>query len=126
MCGIVAGVSRRDIVPVIDQIAAQLNEITKVDKVRIRERIYMDIKTWVYKDIVDHCWLKDGKYSIDYLTLFSRLLIEDSQVYTSILEYEDKVPMLDIQSALNISMTVEDHYRPFDRAYYASSDDWQP
>ena len=117
---------KRDIVPVIDQIAAQLNEITKVDKVHIRERIYMDIKTWVYKDIVDRCWLKDGKYSIDYLTLFSRLLIEDTQVYTSILEYEDKIPMLDIQSALNISMTVEDHYRPFDRAYYASSDDWQP
>ena len=117
---------KRDIVPVIGRIAAQLNTITKVDKVHIRERIYMDIKTWVYKDIVDRCWLKDGKYSIDYMTLFSRLMIDDAQVYTSILEYEDKIPLLDINAALNITMTVNDRYEMHDRAYYYGSNDWQP
>ena len=116
---------KRDIIDIVDRIAGQLNTITKVDKVHIKERIYMDIKTWVYKDIVDRCWLRDGKYSIDYLNLFSRLLIEDSQTYTAILEYEDKVPMLDIQNTINIKMTVNDKYDMIDRAYYDNNLDFQ-
>lgn len=119
---------KRDIVPVIDQIAKQLNTITKVDHVRIKERIYMDIKTWVYMDIVDRYLLKDGKYSISYMDLFSKLLIDDSQTYTATLENEDKIPLLDTRASIDITMTVSDYINMIDRAYYASDSehDWQP
>lgn len=109
---------KRDVVPVIDQIASQLNTITEVDKYHIKERIYMDIKTWIYMDMVDRCWLKDSKFSISYMDLFSKLLIDDSYSYTSFLNYEDKVPMLDTRSGINVTMTVKDFMNIIDRAYY--------
>lgn len=117
---------KRDVVPVIDQIASQLNTMTGIDKYHIRERIYMDIKTWVYKDIVDRCWLKDGKFSINYLNLFSKLLIDDSQTYTTFIESDDVIPTLDINAAIKVNMVVDDHYNVYDRAYYSGSNDWKP
>ena len=82
----------------------------------------MNVSTFLYKASfgIILCIIASIVVTTTFTSLFLNLF------NTSILEYEDKVPMLDIQSALNISMTAEDHYRPFDRAYYASSDDWQP
>ena len=118
---------KRDIVDIVDQIAAQLNTMTKIDKVAIRERIYLDIKTWVYKDIVDRCWLKDDLTKIakfKFEDVYNQL--RDEMSFISMLYHDDLVPALDIMTAINITMTVNDSIGMRDRAYYYGSDDWQP
>lgn len=114
---------KRDIVDVIDRIASQLNTITKVDTVHIKERIYMDIKTWVYLDMVDKYMPMDDKFSTSYLELFSRYLIDDSMGFTSILQTDDKLSMLDTRNSIMVRMSIDDYLRIIDRAYY-NGDEW--
>ena len=118
---------KRDIVDIIDRIAGQLNTITEVDKVTIKERIYLDIKTWIYMDIVDRCWLKDDHTKIVHLRfkdIYDQL--RDEMSFIAILDQEDLIPMLDINAAINVTMQINDRINMSDRAYYAGSDDWQP
>ena len=118
---------KRDIVDIIDRIAGQLNTITEVDKVTIKERIYLDIKTWIYMDIVDRCWLKDDHTKIVHLRfkdIYDQL--RDEMSFISVLDEEDLIPMLDINAAINVTMQINDRINMSDRAYYAGSDDWQP
>lgn len=78
----------------------------------------MDIKTWVYMDMVDRCWLKDSKLSVDYMTQFSQMLINDDQTYTATMDMEDKVPLLANRASINVTMKISDFINLIDRAYY--------
>ena len=99
-----------DVLGIHDHICKQFNEMTKEDKIAIRERIFMDISTWKYFDFVDRAWLEDLILFLTRYFFDDKVLIEDRRAaINSIFGYEDIVPMLDVKASSKVTMTLNDY-----------------
>ena len=99
-----------DVLGIHDHIGKQFNEMTKEDKIAIRERIFMDISTWKYFDFVDRAWLEDLILFLTRYFFDDEVLIEDRRAaINSIFGYEDIVPMLDVKASSKVTMTLNDY-----------------
>ena len=99
-----------DLVPIIDRIGSQWNNMTKYDKVNIREKIYMDISTWVYHDFVDRAWLKDVFLFMNRYFFDDEVEIRDAiQSVLMRMDMEEIVPMIDRPVSTQVTMTISDN-----------------
>lgn len=108
-----------DVVPVIDQIAAQLNRITQVDPVTIRERIHMDIKTWRYLDAVDRLIISDDHTHIVRLPRDEKYEILDMKESLIRIAPNDKIPLLDARKSITVRLHVDDYVAVKDFCYFS-------
>lgn len=112
-----------DVIQMVDLIADQINTITKVDPVTIKERIYLDISTWRYYDFTDRCWIREDWSKWAKLPADDSIGVTDDHRRVWVVTIpDDKIPMLDIIGDRMTRLTLSDHIGPRDVAYIEGDD----
>lgn len=75
-----------EIVPIIERIFKMKVDMTKKDKIEILEKVYLDVRTWVYHNFIEKARPKDRKYytsilnpkSVFYLVEGTETVVRDT------------------------------------------------
>ena len=102
-----------DIVMINERIAKMLVNMTKKDKLKIIEKVYLDISTWTFNDTVDRCKAKDIATVISRLNLDDCLVIDESFSIESIslsgeVNKSDALNLQDTVSIINSQVNLDD------------------
>lgn len=106
-----------EIVPIIEKIFEMKVDMTKKDKVDIIERVYLDIRTWVYHNFVEKARPKDRDYITSILNPKSVMYLTEGIDTTVRYKPDVELRLIDWLNGINNTYKFEEKYFIKDKVF---------